>query len=38
VGWLNVSTGRTDIGMYIIGAVMVFGAIVTMMLPKRLDK
>ncbi|MFJ3048039.1 MFS transporter [Herbaspirillum chlorophenolicum] len=38
VGWLNVSTGRTDIGMYIIGAIMVFGAVVTMMLPKRLDK
>ncbi|MBP0600812.1 MFS transporter [Herbaspirillum sp. LeCh32-8] len=38
VGWLNVTTGRTDIGMYIIGAIMVFGALVTMLLPKRLDK
>jgi MFS family permease len=38
VGWLNVSTGRTDIGMYIIGGVMVFGAMVTMLLPRHLDK
>ena len=38
VGWLNVSTGRSDIGMYIIGAVMVFGAMVTMLLPRHLDK
>jgi len=38
VGWLNVSTGRSDIGMYIIGLVMIFGALVTMTLPKRLDK
>jgi MFS family permease len=38
VGWMNVTSGRTDIGMYIIAAIMVFGAAVTMMLPRRLDK
>ncbi|EJN10009.1 MFS transporter [Herbaspirillum sp. YR522] len=38
VGWLNVSTGRSDVGMYIIGAVMVLGAMVTMLLPRHLDK
>jgi len=38
VGWLTKTTGRADTGMYIIGAIMVFGAIVTLLLPKRLDK
>ena len=38
VGWLTKTTGHADTGMYIIGAIMVFGAIVTLLLPKRLDK
>ena len=38
VGWLNVSLGRTDVGMYIIGIFLVCGALITMALPKTLDK
>ena len=38
VGWLNVALGRTEVGMYVIGVFLVAGSIITMCLPKSLDK
>ncbi|WP_250536603.1 MFS transporter [Caballeronia sp. AZ10_KS36] len=37
VGMLNVTVGRSDVGMYVISAFLVLGAAMTMRLPKTLD-
>ena len=38
VGILNVATGRTELGMYMIAAFLVLGAAITMRLPTTLDR
>lgn len=38
VGLLNVWTNRADIGMYVIAAFLVLGAVITMRLPASLDR
>jgi hypothetical protein len=34
---LNVTVGKSDVGMYVISAFLVLGAAMTMRLPKTLD-